>query len=131
MKIPCALVLLMLASGCQADRNPADQVGATAGTPAAKASPSPDAPAGQDANVIQRYACDAGTSVAVMQHGRAQVSLPDGQQVEMSRVADSQPATYTGASLYFTLGDNSAHLSQLDQTNELACKPQPMPAKPS
>jgi hypothetical protein len=41
----------------------------------------------------------------------------------MRRIAGSEPPTFTGGSLYFAIGETAAHLSQGDETNELACSP--------
>jgi len=82
--------------------------------------------AGDDAAaaaVSMRYACDPDTEVVVFDDGRARVALPDGQEVELSRVTGSSPPVYTGGTLFFTAGDAAAHLSQGDRTNELACSP--------
>ena len=76
-----------------------------------------------DAAITMRYACEPDTDVVVFADDSASVALPDGQQVTLSRVAGSAPPVFTGGSLYFSVGDSNAHLSQGDQTNELACKP--------
>src|SRR5690606_13134289 len=78
---------------------------------------------GAAAAVAMRYACEPDTEVVVFEDGRARVALPDGQEVDLSRVTGSSPPVYTGGTLFFTVGDNAAHLSQGDRTNELACSP--------
>lgn len=78
---------------------------------------------GAAAAVAMRYACEPDTEVVVFEDGRARVALPDGQEVDLSRVTGSSPPVYTGGTLFFTVGDDAAHLSQGDRTNELACSP--------
>lgn len=78
---------------------------------------------GATAAVAMRYACEPDTEVVVYDDGRARVALPDGQEVDLSRVTGSSPPVYTGGTLFFTVGDAAAHLSQGDRTNELACSP--------
>lgn len=73
--------------------------------------------------VAMRYACDADTEVVVFDDGRARVTLPDGQRVQLSRITGSLPPVYAGGSLFFTAGEPVAHLSQGDRSNELACRP--------
>lgn len=114
----CASLSLLCLAGCGRDAPPAP---ATDTPPAARPAPAPAPPPGPD--VEQRYACDAGPVVDLLREGRAVARLPDGTQVDMARVADSVPPTYTGANLYFTVGDTGAHLSQSEGT-ELACQPQ-------
>ena len=80
--------------------------------------------AAQDnAGVTMRYRCDAGTEVTVLADGTAQVALPDGQQVVVSRIAGSAPPVFSGGSIYFTVGEDGARLSQDDAANELTCIP--------
>ena len=80
--------------------------------------------AAQDnAGVTMRYRCDAGTEVTVLADGTAQVALPDGQQVVVSRIAGSAPPVFSGGSIYFTVGEDGARLSQDDAANELTCTP--------
>ena len=74
-----------------------------------------------DATVTMRYACEPGTEVTVFADDSARVALPDGQQVTLSRIAGSAPPVFTGGSLYFSVGETGAFLSQGDETNELAC----------
>lgn len=81
------------------------------------------AASGSDAAITMRYACEPDTDVVVFADDSASVALPDGQQVTLSRVAGSAPPVFTGGSLYFSVGDDNAHLSQGDQTNELVCEP--------
>jgi membrane-bound inhibitor of C-type lysozyme len=68
------------------------------------------------------YACEADTRVTVLADGSAHVALPDGRAVDLSRVAGSMPPVYSGDSLYLTVDDDGAHLSQEDAARELACK---------
>lgn len=78
---------------------------------------------GSDAAITMRYDCDADTRITVFADDSAQVALPDGQEVTLSRVAGSAPPVFTGDSLFFSVGDAEAHLSQGDQTSELSCRP--------
>lgn len=78
---------------------------------------------GSDATITMRYSCEPDTQVTVFSDDSARVALPDGQDVTMRRIAGSEPPTFTGGSLYFTIGETAAHLSQGDETNELACSP--------
>ena len=87
--------------------NAADATGASAG----------------DATITMRYDCEPDTRVTVFSDDSAHVALPDGQYVTMRRIAGSEPPTFTGGSLYFAIGETDAHLSQGDETNELACNP--------
>ena len=74
-----------------------------------------------NAGVTMRYACDADTEVTVLADGTARVALPDGQTVSVSRIAGSAPPVFSGQSLFFTVGEDGARLSQEGQANELAC----------
>ena len=76
---------------------------------------------GDTAGVTMRYACDADTVVTVLADGTARVALPDGQTVSVSRIAGSAPPVFSGQSLFFTVGEDGARLSQEGQANELAC----------
>ncbi|HLT43041.1 MAG TPA: MliC family protein [Luteimonas sp.] len=80
------------------------------------------APADEE-GVTMRYACDADTRVTVFDDGTARVDLPRGQTVKVSRIAGSTPPVFTGDSIYFTVGENDARLSQDDAAGELACSP--------
>jgi len=77
----------------------------------------------EEAEVSMRYACDADTVVAMLADGTARISLPDGQTVDASRIAGSAPPVFTGQSLYFTIDEGGARLSQENQARELACRP--------
>ena len=116
--------LILLVSSCIAGCDTRQDDAATnAVAPAAAEDPSSaQATANPDADVTARYTCEAGTNVAMLRDGHARVSLPDGSSVDLARIAGSQPAVFTGSSLYFTIGDRGAHLSQQDETNELACE---------
>lgn len=92
------------------------EVPAEDGTAAAAAA------AGEE-GVTMRYACDAGTRVTVFENGTASVELPQGQTVKVSRIAGSTPPVFTGDSIYFTIGESDARLSQDDQASELTCHP--------
>lgn len=78
---------------------------------------------GSEAEVTMRYACEPDTGVTVFADDSALVALPDGQEVPLWRIAGSTPAVFTGGSLYFSIGESGAFLSQGDRTNELACSP--------
>lgn len=117
--VPLAAVLLL--GGC--NRNDAGDTGSVAdATPPAASAPAPAS--SDDAGITMRYACDGNTTVAIMGSDKARVDLPDGPDVNLSKVAGSAPPVFTGADLYFAIGDNGAHLSQGDETNELTCQPQ-------
>ena len=87
---------------------------------AATASADAGAPA---AGTTRRYSCDADTTVTLLADGEARVELPDGQSVSVSRISGSTPPVFTGSSLYLTIEEDGARLSQGDQARELACKP--------
>jgi hypothetical protein len=124
MRLPRAIPFLglLLGSFITACNSPRGDAATNAVAPAAESTPPTQAAIEPDADVTTHYACDAGTSVAMLQNGRARVSLPDGSSVDLARVAGSQPAVFAGSSLYFTIGDRDAHLSQQDDTNELVCE---------
>ncbi|MDN5782693.1 MAG: hypothetical protein L0H23_11870, partial [Luteimonas sp.] len=113
-----------LLAGCLAgcgDRSPATPASAAI----APATPTPPASVEDDGNVATRYTCQADTEVVLLEHGAARVSLPGGERHSLERVAGSDPQVYAGDSLYFTLGADSAHLSQEDGARELACTRDP------
>lgn len=113
-----ALLPALLLAGCKAEHNTPAPVAQTPTTPAPAKSIAPPT-----ADVVTRFACDPDTVVDILKDGRAQVSLPDGLQVGLGKIANSDPPVYTGANLYFTISGNQAHLSQ-DNGRELACKKQ-------
>ena len=115
--LPLAALLFLV--GC--NRDAATDTAATA-TPPAATTPAPAA--SDEAGVTMRYACDGNTTVAILGSDTARVDLPDGPDVTLSKVAGSAPPVFTGADLYFAIGDSGAHLSQGDRTNELGCQPQ-------
>ncbi|TAK40101.1 MAG: hypothetical protein EPO30_00555 [Lysobacteraceae bacterium] len=97
---------------------------AAATAPSADAGPATGNETPRDnTGVTMRYTCDAETEVTVLADGTARVSLPDGQQVTISRIAGSAPPVFTGGSLYFTVGEQDARLSQEQEANELTCAP--------
>ena len=116
--LPLAAVLLL--GGC--NRDAADDTAADA-TPPADVTPAPTPAGNEDGGITMRYACDGNTSVAIM-GDTARVDLPDGPDVTLSKVAGSAPPVFTGADVYFAIGDSGAHLSQGDESNELTCQPQ-------
>jgi hypothetical protein len=116
--LPLAAIVLL--AGCNRTTPAAGGTTDTAAPPATTPAPA----AGNDAGVTMRYACNGNTSVAILDGDKALVSLPDGPEVTLSKVADSKPPVFTGADLYFAIGDSGAHLSQGDETNELTCQPQ-------
>jgi membrane-bound inhibitor of C-type lysozyme len=79
------------------------------------------ADAAGNAGVSMRYDCDAGTRVTVMSDGTADVALPEGRTVRVSRVAGSAPPVFAGDTLYFTIDEVGARLSQDGEARELAC----------
>ncbi|MFC7300857.1 hypothetical protein [Cognatiluteimonas weifangensis] len=111
------LLALLLLAGC--NRNAAESAAPTTDAPAPAAAPARDA-----AGALMRYACDGDTEVAILEGERARVFLPEGRNITLSKVAGSQPPVFTGADLYFAIGDNGAYLTQGDRTNELTCRPQ-------
>lgn len=72
-------------------------------------------------DAVARFNCDPGTEVTLDADGGGRVVLPDGQIVDLSRIAGSGPTVYTGASLYLRVEGDGAWLSQGDGSNELAC----------
>lgn len=115
--IPLALLLV---AGC--NRNDAERPPETT-APAVDTTPAPIT-TGNTAAVTMRYACDGDTNIEILGGDKAQVSLPDGRVVELSKVTDSEPPVFAGGSLYFAIGSADANLSQEDGTNELTCRPQ-------
>jgi len=119
--IPLALLLASAIAGCDRDqardRNDVAPTAPHAAQPTATTSA-----AGDDPDVASVYTCEAGTSVAILQDGNARVSLPDGSKVGLARIGGSKPVAFTGSSLYFTLDEHRAYLSQEDESNELACR---------
>ena len=79
------------------------------------------APTSADEHVTHRYSCQADTAVELLDDGTARVSLPGGERHTLTPVANSDPQVYTGDSLYFTVEEDTAHLSQQDGSRELAC----------
>ena len=76
-----------------------------------------------DATITMRYDCDPDTTITVYSDDTARVALPDGQQVTLSRVTGSAPPVFSGDTLFFSIEDTGARLSQGDQANELTCNP--------
>ncbi len=128
--LPCLLPVTLLAFGlllgaCDAGRDPTPAP--TDAAPVAGATPATDDTSAADVNdmagVTMRYACDREVGVDVMQDGEARARMPDGRIVKLSRIANSTPPVFTGASLYFRIGDESGYLSE-DEGEEVACRPQ-------
>ncbi len=111
------MLLCAAAAGC-GDRSSATAMDAP--DPGNTTSPPTTAP-GADEHVTRRYSCQADTAVELLDDGTARVSLPGGERHTLTRVADSVPQVYTGDSLYFTIREDAAHLSQQDGARELAC----------
>ena len=76
----------------------------------------------ESTGAAMHYACEADTQVTMLEDGTARIALPDGQQVIATRIAGSTPPVFTGQSLYFTIGEDGARLSQDGQARELGCK---------
>jgi hypothetical protein len=83
--------------------------------------PSPADASSADEHVTRRFSCQAGTGAELLDDGTLRVSLPDGEHHTLTHVAGSDPQVYTGDSLYFTIQEGAAHLSQQDGARELAC----------
>lgn len=126
VRIPCAIplvVLLACVPGCGTRHEEDTTNGGVAAAPVANdALPTARPGSDEQAEAAVFYACDAGIGVAILHDGHARVSLHDGSKVELARIGGSKPAVFTGSSLYFTVEEHGAHLSQQDETNELACQ---------
>ena len=119
-----AAVAACLMAACSGPAEPpAAATGDAAPTEGGAATDAGEDAAQDNAGVTMRYRCDAGTEVTVLADGTAQVALPDGQQVVVSRIAGSAPPVFSGGSIYFTVGEDGARLSQDDAANELTCIP--------
>ena len=115
--LAATVLLCAAAAGC------GDRPAATAAQtpePGTTAPPPAEGP-GTDEHVTRRFSCQAGTGVELLDDGTVRVSLPGGERHALTRVAGSEPQVYTGDSLYFTVQEGAAHLSQQDGTRELAC----------
>jgi hypothetical protein len=76
---------------------------------------------GDDA-VADQYACDAGARLIRKDDGSFRAEVPGNAPVRLSRITGSDPAVFTGSSLYLRIDpDGTAILSQGDRTNELRC----------
>ena len=107
---------------CAAAAGCGDRPAATAAqTPEPVATAPSPADASTDEHVTRRFSCQAGTGVELLDDGTVRVSLPGGERHALTRVAGSEPQVYTGDSLYFTIQEGAAHLSQQDGARELAC----------
>ena len=115
--LAATVLLCLAAAGCR-DRSVATAVDAPG--PVTTTLPSIRAP-GSDERVTQHYGCQAGTGVELLDDGTARVSLPGGERHTLTRVANSDPQVYAGDSLYFTIQEDAAYLSQQDGARELAC----------
>ena len=132
LSIFTATALLACLAGCGGPKPP-EPASPAPGTPgsaprAAAAAPAAPAATAPDGDVVHRFDCQAGTTVALLENGDARVSLPGGERYVLSPVAGSEPRVYTGDSLYFTIaaartdaGTRTAYLSQQDGMRELAC----------
>ena len=98
-----AAVAACLMAACSGPAEPpAAATGDAAPTEGGAATDAGEDAAQDNAGVTMRYRCDAGTEVTVLADGTAQVALPDGQQVVVSRIAGSAPPVFSGGSIYFT-----------------------------
>lgn len=117
--LPASALLLVLSActlaGC------GDRRAVATATPSAVPSRQAALPSPAAAGVGARFACDANVTVVATTQV-AQVSLPDGRQVALSRIADSTPAVFTGSALYFRLDGARTFLSE-ESGRELACRP--------
>lgn len=110
------LPALMLA-GCGASQDSASA------TPAATdvASPvSTDVPKSKAA-AGKSYDCGSGVIVDILGDETLRATIPGQSTVDLKRIANSTPPVFTGANLYFTMGQDGIYLSQENGT-ELACK---------
>jgi hypothetical protein len=130
---------LAVAAGwlCLAACQPAPDANGTASPPSttgAAANPATDAmpppAAGEPAAAptfaggddYDQYACDAGVRLIRNDDGSFRAEVPGNAPVRLSRITGSDPAVFTGSSLYLRIGpDGTAILSQGDRTNELRC----------
>ena len=79
------------------------------------------------AGLLCLAACQRGSETADTTPARAEV--PGTPPVRLARIAGSDPAVFTGSSLYLRIDrDGTAILSQGDRTNELRCTAGPGPA---
>ena len=72
-------------------------------------------------SITMRYTCDQGHSVAIVRGAIARVSLADGRVIEIPRISDSSPPSYSGVALSFEVGSNSATLGQ-HEVGGFACR---------
>ena len=75
-------------------------------------------PAGD--GVSMRYACEGGQRVAIIGE-IARVTLADGPDVELRRVADQAPPRFSGEALEFQIDSDGAVLGQ-DEGGRFPCK---------
>lgn len=119
LPILCLTLASALVAACSGDRNSQAQPAVQAPEPAAAPVQAPAV----DADALARYDCGAGVSVILLKNDKARATIPGQPTVDLGKIADSTPSVYTGANLYFDIGDGDAHLSQEDGT-ELACQRQ-------
>ncbi len=130
MRISIALFsTLLLAAGCNADHSPAPaaQTPATASTATATGdASSADTPqpgtAKPDVAPGKSFDCGSGVIVDILKDDLLRATVPGQPTMELQRIANSTPPVFTGANLYFTVGQDGVYLSQEDGT-ELACQP--------
>jgi hypothetical protein len=79
------------------------------------------APESANDGITMRYACDQGHSVAIVRGEIARVSLADGRVLEIPRIADSSPPSYSGVALSFEVGSTGATLGQ-HEVGGFACR---------
>ena len=122
----------LTAASCQKAAPTADEVraakpssGESATTPvpagAGVAATVKSAPESTSDGITMRYACDQGHSVAIVRGQIARVSLAGGRVVEIPRIADSSPPSYSGVALSFEVGSSGATLGQ-HEVGGFACR---------
>ena len=122
----------LIAASCQKAAPAGDEVGAakpssdelaTTPLPAgdAVAATEKSAPEPTSDGITMRYTCDQGHAVAIVRGEIARVSLADGRVLEIPRIADSSPPSYSGVALSFEVGSSGATLGQ-HEVGGFACR---------
>lgn len=126
-----ASLAALIAVSCQKAAPAADEVGAaqprggesttTPATAGDAVAATEGAPESTSDGITMRYTCDQGHSVAIVRGAIARVSLADGRVVEIPRIADSSPPSYSGVALSFEVGSTGATLGQ-HEVGGFACR---------